>query len=89
MKAVDRVVRAIVIAILCALILAPGKWMLPLGVIFFGTAGAWALLYPQGILGWGKKPHPRIDDPSLWRIVRSIGGFLVVLTVLLAVFSLR
>jgi hypothetical protein len=89
MKVADRVVRAIVIATLCALVLAPWKWMLPLVLIFFGIMGAWALLYPQGILGWTKKPHPGFDDPSLWWVLRLIGGFFVGLTLLIAVFSFR
>ena len=74
---------------MCVLVLAPGKWMLPLGVIFFGIAGPWALLYPQGVLGWAKKPHPRIDDPSLWRVVRLMGGLFVVVAVLVAAYILR
>jgi hypothetical protein len=49
--------------------------------------GGWALLYPQGVLGWAKTPHPSIDidvdDPSLWWFPRLIGGFFVVFAVLL------
>jgi hypothetical protein len=89
MKVADRVVRAIVLTTLCAFVLAPWKWMFPLGLISLGIAGAWTLLYPRGILGWAKKPHPRIDDPSLWRVLRLIGGFFLGLTLLIAVFSFR
>ena len=89
MKVADRVVRAIVLATLCAFVLAPWKWMLPLGLISFGIMGAWALIYPQGILGWAKKPHPSIDDPSRWWVPRLIGGFFLGLTLLIAVFAFR
>jgi hypothetical protein len=89
MKAADRVVRAVVLAIAFAIVLAPWNWMFPLILIFFGIVGAWALLYPQGILGWGKKPHPRIDDPSLWRVLRLVGGSVLGLTLLIAAFAFR
>lgn len=89
MKVADRVVRAIVLATLCAFVLAPWKWMLPLGLIFLGIAGAWALIYPQGILGWAKKPHPRIDDPSFWWVPRVIGGFFLGVSLLIVVFGFR
>ena len=61
--------------------------MLPLGLIAFGIAGVWALVYPQGVLGWAKKPHSRMDDPSFWWIPRLIGGFFLGFTLLIAVFA--
>jgi hypothetical protein len=89
MKVADRIVRAIVLATLCLFVLAPWKWMFPLGLISLGIAGAWALIYPQGILGWAKKPLSSIDDPSLWWVPRLIGGFFLGLTLLIAVFAFR
>ena len=91
MKAADWAVRAIVVATFVALLLAPEKWGFPLDGISFGVVGAWALLYPQGILGWVKTAHHSIDvdDPSLWWVPRLIGGFLVVLAVSIALVSFR
>jgi hypothetical protein len=88
MKAADWAVRAIVVATFVALLLAPEKWGFPLGGISFGVVGAWALLYPQGILGWVKTAHHSIDvdDPSLWWVPRLIGGFFVAFALLIAVF---
>ena len=87
MRVADRVVRAIVLATLCAFVLAPWKWMFPLGLISLGIAGARALIYPQGVLGWATKPHPTIDDPSLWWVPRLIGGCFLGLILLIAVFT--
>ena len=83
----DWVVRAVVAATFFALLLSPEKWGFPLGLISLGIVGAWALLYPQGVLGWAKTAHPIIDvdDPSLWWFPRLIGGFFVVFAVLLLV----
>jgi hypothetical protein len=68
MRLADWVVRAVVVATFVALLLAPEKWGAPLGLISLGIVGFWALLYPQGILGWAKTAHPSIDvdDPALW-----------------------
>lgn len=91
MKATDLAVRALVVATFFALLLSPEKWGFPLGVISCGVVGAWAVLYPQGILGWAKTAHPTIhvDDPSLWWVPRLIGGFFVVFALLIAVISFR
>ena len=79
MKVADWAVQAVVIAAFLALIVAPEKWGVPLGLISFAIVGAWALLYPQGLLGWAKKAHPSIDvdDSSLWWVPRLIGVFLI------------
>jgi hypothetical protein len=86
MKFADWVVRAVVIATFVALLLAPEKWGFPLGLISLGIVGAWALLYPQGVLGWAKTAHPSIDvdDPSLWWVPRLIGCCFVVLALVMA-----
>ena len=71
--------RTVVIATFFALLVAPGKWGFPVGLISFAIVGTWALLYPQGVLGWAKTAHPSIDvdDRSLWWVPRLIGGFFV------------
>ena len=86
MKFADWVVRAVVVATFFALLLAPEKLGFPLGLISLGIVGAWALLYPQGVLGWAKTAHPSIDvdDPSLRWVPRLIGGFFVALAVVVA-----
>jgi hypothetical protein len=88
MKLADWVVRAVIVATFVALLLAPEKWGFPLGLLSLGIVGAWALLYPQGVLGWAKTAHPAIDvdDPSLWWVPRLIGGFFVALALVIALF---
>ena len=56
----------------------------------YAIVGAWALLYPQGVLGWAKTAHPSIDvdDPSLWWVPRLIGGFFVAFALSIALFAL-
>jgi hypothetical protein len=88
MKHADWVVRAVVTATFVALLVAPEKWGFPLGLISLGVVGVWALLYPQGILGWAKTAHPTIDvdDSSLWWVPRLIGGFFVALALVIPLF---
>ena len=89
MKLADWVVRALVIATFFALLLAPEKWGFPLGLISLGIVGTWALLYPQGVLGWAKTAHPSIDvdDRSLWWVPRLIGGFFVAGALMFVLFG--
>ena len=88
MKVADWAVRAVVMATFFALLVAPEKLGVPLGLISLGIVGTWALLYPQGILGWAKAAHPSIDvdDRSLWWVPRLIGGFFVAGAVMLVLF---
>jgi len=67
MRVAGWVVRVVVVATFFALLLAPEKWGFPFGLVSLGIVGAWALLYPQGVLGWVKTAHPStdVDDPSL------------------------
>jgi hypothetical protein len=89
MKAADWTVRAVVAATFLALIVAPDRFGFPLGLVSFGIVGAFAIVYPQGILGWVKKAHPAIDvvDSSLYFVPRLIGGFLVAFALLIAVLG--
>jgi hypothetical protein len=77
MKIADWAVRAVVLATFFALLIAPEKWGFPLVFVSLGIVGSWALLYPQGVLGWAKTAHPSIDvdDRALWWVPRLIGGF--------------
>jgi hypothetical protein len=89
MRLADWVVRALITATFFALILAPDKWGFPLSIVSLAVVGAWALVYPQGVLGWLKMVHPSIDieDHALWLFPRLIGGFFVALAVVITVFS--
>jgi hypothetical protein len=89
MRLANWVVQGVVVATFLALLLAPEKWGFPLGLVSLGIVGAWALLYPQGVLGWAKTAHPSIDvdDPSLWWVPRLIGGFFVAFALVIALFS--
>jgi hypothetical protein len=89
MKVADWLVRAVVAATFFALLLAPENWGFRLAVFSLGVVGAWALLYPQGILGWAKTAHRSIDvdDPSLWWVPRLIGGFFVAFALLIALVA--
>jgi hypothetical protein len=90
MKAAEWLVRVVVVATFFALLLAPEGWGFRLAVVSLGIVGAWALLYPQGILGWAKTAHRSIDvdDPSLWWVPRLIGGFFVAFALLIALVAL-
>jgi hypothetical protein len=91
MRLADWFVRAVIFATFLALLLAPEKWGFPLGLVSLGIVGAWALIYPQGILGWAKTAHPSInvDDASLWWVPRLIGAFFVAFALLLRLFVVR
>jgi hypothetical protein len=88
-KHTDWIVRALVAATFVSLLLAPERWGFPLLIICFAVVGIWAMLYPQGVLGWAKTAHPSIDvdDRSIWWVPRLIGGFFVAGMLLLATFT--
>jgi len=89
MRIADWAVRAVVIATFFALLIAPQKWGFALGLISLGVVGSWALLYPQGVIGWAKTAHPSldVDDPSLWWVPRMIGGFFVTFALTIGLLS--
>jgi hypothetical protein len=91
MKAADWTVRALVAATFIVSMVAPDRFGFPLGIACLGAVGAFAIVYPQGILGWVKKAHPMIDamDPSLHFIPRLIGGFFVAFALVIAALSFR
>jgi hypothetical protein len=85
MRVADWVLRAVVAATFFGLLFAPERLGFPLGVISLAVVGAWALLYPQGVLGWAKTAYRSLDteDSSLWWVPRLIGGFFVAFALLI------
>jgi hypothetical protein len=82
----DWAVRTLVVVTFFAYFAAPSQWMFPLVLVCSGAVGAWALLYPEGVLGWAKTAHPVLDvnDSSIWWIPRLIGAFFLFFVVVLA-----
>ena len=78
MKVTDWAVRTLVVATFFAYFVAPSRWMFPLQLLCFGAVGLWALLYPEGVLGWVKTAHPSLDvnDGSIWWVPRLDRGIL-------------
>jgi hypothetical protein len=89
MRLADWAVRAVVIATFFALLIAPEKWGFPLGLISLAVVGSWALLYPQGVIGWVKTAHPSldVDDRSLWWVPRMMGGFFLAFALTIGLLS--
>jgi hypothetical protein len=79
-------VRALVVATFFAYFVAPSRWILTLVLVCSGAVGVWALLYPEGVLGWAKTAHPTLDvnDSSIWWVPRLIGASFLFFVVVLA-----
>ena len=47
----------------------------------FSLIGVWAIVHPEGILGWIKQAHPDLDerDPSAHSVVKFIGAWFIIL----------
>src|ERR1700687_2815401 len=60
-RATDWFVRTLVVGTFFAYFVAPSRWMFLLGSVCSGAVGVWALLYPEGVLGWVKTAHPSLD----------------------------
>ena len=86
----DWAVRTLVVVTFFAYFLASSRWMFPLVLVCSGAVGVWALLYPEGVLGWAKTAHPTLDvnNSSIWWIPRLIGAFFLFLVTVLA-FAFR
>jgi hypothetical protein len=82
----DWAVRTLVLLTFLAYFAAPGQWMFPLVLFCSGAVGLWALLYPEGVLGWAKTAHPNLDvnDSSIWWVPRLIGAFFLFFVLVLA-----
>jgi len=89
MKLTDWLVRALVVVTFVGLLLSPGGWDFRLVLACFAVVGSWAMLYPQGVLGWAKTAHRSInvDDRSIYWVPRLIGCCFVI-GVLLITFAL-
>ena len=85
MRVADWIVRATVALTFLALLVSPEKWGWLLGLLSCVVVGTWSILYPQGLLGWAKTAHPRldVDDRSIWWLPRLIGSFFVVFALLI------
>lgn len=81
----DWAVRALVVVTFFGYFVAPSRWALTLGLVCFVAVGVWALLYPEGVLGWAKTAHPALDvnDSSNW-VPRLIGAFFLFFVLVLA-----
>lgn len=86
----DSAVRTLVLVTFFAYFVAPSRWMFPLVLVCFAVVGLWAMLFPEGVLGWAKTAHRTIDvnDSSMWWVPRLIGAFFLVFVVVLA-FTFR
>jgi hypothetical protein len=82
----DWAVRTLVVLTFFAYFVAPSRWMFPLVLVSFVAVGVWALVYPEGVLGWAKTAHPALDvnDSSIWWVPRLIGAFFLLFVVVLA-----
>jgi hypothetical protein len=85
----DWTVRTLVVVTFFAYFVAPSRWMFPLMLFSFGAVGVWALLYPEGVLGWAKTADPSLDenDSSIWWVPRLIGACFLLFAVVLAFAS--
>ncbi len=85
-KLSDWAVRTLVVVTFFAYFVAPSRWMFLLQLFCFGAFGFWALLYPEGVLGWVKTAHPSLDvnDSSIWWVPRLIGAFFLFFVLVLA-----
>jgi hypothetical protein len=90
MKSADWFVRGLVVLTFFALLVAPVTWGTRLGLASLAVVGLWAILFPQGVLGWAKAAHPDIDidDRSLWWIPRLIGSMFVAVFLLIVLAAL-
>ncbi len=82
----DWAVRTLVVLTFLVFFVARGRWMFPLVLFCFGAVGLWALLYPEGVLGWAKTAHPGLDvnDTSIWWVSRLVGACFLSLVLVLA-----
>ena len=81
----DWAVRTLVVVTFFAYFVAPGRWMFALTLFCFGVVGVWALLYPEGVLGWVKTRHPDLDvnDSSIWWVPRLVGALFLIFVIVL------
>ena len=89
MKLMNWFVRAVGLAAFFVLLFGSAKWALPTVGFSFAAIGAWALLFPQGLLGWVKTSDPAwdVNDRSIWWVPRLIGGGLLLFGALFMALS--
>jgi hypothetical protein len=56
----------------------------PVFLVIFALVGAWAIVDPAVIICWLKQAHPTInqDDPEVRSVIKFIGVFFIVLSLL-------
>jgi hypothetical protein len=83
----DWVSRTLIVVTFVAYFAAPSRWMFRLVLVCFAAVGVFALLYPEGILGWAKTAHPELDenDSSIWWLPRMIGACFLFFTLFVAI----
>ena len=64
----DWAVRTLVVLTFFAYFVAPSRWMWPLILVCSGAVGVWALLYPEGVLGWAPPDFHRNNENSCIRM---------------------
>jgi hypothetical protein len=57
----------------------------------FGLVGAWAVVNPNGIIGWLKQVHSTLDqnDPQVRSVVKFIGAWFILLSLFGLIVSAR
>jgi hypothetical protein len=82
----DWAVRTLVTVTLFAYFFAPEQCIFPLMLVCTATVGIWALLYPEGVIGWVKSAHAGLDvnDSSIWWVPRLIGACFLFFVLVLA-----
>jgi hypothetical protein len=83
----DWAVRTLVVVTFFAYFVAPSRWMFPLVLVCVAVVGLWAILFPEGVLGWAKTAYSPIDvdDSSMWWLPRLIGAFFLLFVLVLAI----
>jgi hypothetical protein len=91
MKVMDWFVRVVTVAAFFVLLFGSAKWAFPTIAFSFAAFGAWALLFPQGVLGWVKTSDPawNVNDRSIWWVPRLIGGCFVAFALLFGFIAAR
>jgi len=84
-KLADWAIRALVVVTFFAFFAAPSR-LFPLVLLCFAAMALWAMLYPEGVLGWGKTAHPAndVNDRSIWWLPRLMGAFVLLFVIVLA-----
>ena len=86
MKAIDNFIGIATTLYVIAWFFLPSNIQMIALCVLFIAVGLFAIIFPQGILGWAKTARPEIDpeDESLWWVPRGIGIGFIVMSLLIA-----